>query len=139
MSPLYVPFSVTFLMTAPSSASQLSAFLGWDSRTRPHYRALADRSPLAAAAHTIRFTNRDVSPLALRTQTYKLTAYATIEMEKIVDDGLAIRLARLQAVVKGDTWTARTLSDDAATLSQRTTRPFHYSPALYLAHCTQGC
>lgn len=117
-SPLYMPFPVTFLMTAPGSASQLSAFLGYDSRTKPQYRALAGgKVPLVAAVHTLCFTNHNVSPLALRAQPCKLTAYATKEMGDIMDDSLALCLVRLQAVVNGDTWTMRTLSDDAATPS----------------------
>ena len=114
-SPSYVPFSVTFLMTAPGLASQLSAFLGQGSRTNPQYRTLVNGNvPLAAVVHMLGSTDLDVSPLALRAQPYKLTAYATIMIGTIVKDGLEIGLARLQAVVNGDTCSMRTLSDDAA-------------------------
>lgn len=76
---LYVPFPVTFLMTAPG----LGVLIECLSTTRLSDEAATPSSgrregPPAAAFHTPGFTDQDVSPLALRAQPYKVTTYASI-------------------------------------------------------------
>jgi hypothetical protein len=58
--------SCHFSYDSPGSALQPSAFLGYDSRTKPQHRALAGgKAPLDAAVYTLCVTDWDVSPLAL--------------------------------------------------------------------------
>lgn len=115
-----------FSYDSPGSASQLSAFLGHDFRTKPQYRALAGgKAPPVAAVYTLCVTDLDVSPLALREQPYKLTASITVDVWDMADYSLASCLARpdrSSMVVRGR---SRTVSDDMATPLLRIARPSH--------------